>query len=222
MSSGSTEQVAVGKGADTQGEIFAATERLLERVSVHELSVAQIIEEAGVSRATFYFYFSSKYSVIVGLLTGIMDQVYEVARPFIERADDESPQDALWNGISAAADLWRTHRLAMRAVSEYWPTDPELRQLWLGIVERFTDAFAQEIDRQRKQGLASPGPPSRELVATLLWGTERCFYVGGLGVDDGLNSEEATAKALYAVWEGALYGGLPSRPSGKRGGRSKR
>jgi AcrR family transcriptional regulator len=204
---------ASARGADTRAEILAATERLLDRESLRELSVADIIEEAGVSRATFYFYFSSKYALIAGLLTAIMDDVYGVARPFLERTDDESPYDSLSNGISAAAALWKAHRPAMRAMSEHWPSDPELRELWLGIVERFTDALAAEVDRQRKQGIAPPGPDSHQLIATLLWTAERCFYVAGLGVDETLGSEEQAAEALYALWSGAIYGGLPAKRS---------
>jgi AcrR family transcriptional regulator len=213
---------APGESGDTQEQIFAATERLLEQVSVHELSVAQIIEGAGVSRATFYFYFSSKYAVIVGLLGHVMDEIYDVARPFLERPDDEPPDEALRRGITAAAQLWSTHRLAMRAVSEHWHAVPELRSLWLEVVERFTDAFAAEIDRQRKAGLAPAGPDTRPLVASLLWATERCFYVAGLGVDDALPSEEVAAQALYELWYGAIYAGLPAATPKKTPARSRR
>jgi AcrR family transcriptional regulator len=221
VSSGSAQNVGAAadgaaRGADTRAEILAATERLLEGGSLHELSVADIIDQAGVSRATFYFYFSSKYALIAGLLTQIMDDVYGVARPFLERADDESPYDALSNGISAAAALWKAHRPAMRAMSEHWPTDPELGELWLGIVDRFTDALAAEVDRQRKQGFAPPGPHSRELIATLLWTAERCFYVAGLGVDEGMRSEEQAAEVLIALWRGAIYGGLPGEQAARK------
>jgi AcrR family transcriptional regulator len=202
---------ATGRDGDTRREILAAAERLLDRESLHDLSVADIIEEAGVSRATFYFYFGSKYAVITGLLTQIMDDVYAVARPFLERSDDASPYEALSNGITAAAALWKAHRPAMRAISEHWPSDPELKELWLGIVERFTEALAGEVDRQRKQGLAPPGPPSRELIATLLWTAERCLYVAGLDTDQALGSEDQAAEALYALWRGAIYGGLPAK-----------
>ncbi len=195
---------------DTQADLFGAAERLLEHVPLHNLSVAQIIEEAGVSRATFYFYFSSKYGVIAGMLERIMEEVYDVARPFVESPEGESPEVAMRKGIDAGAALWRKHRPAMRAVAEHWHSVPEIGTLWLQIFERFTDAFAGEIDRQRQQGVAPPGPPSRELAATLLWSTERCFYVGGLGVDEGLPSEEVTAEALYALWHGTIYGGLPA------------
>lgn len=177
---------------------------------MHQLSVAQIIEEAEVSRATFYFYFSSKYAVITGLLGQVMEEIYDVARPFIERAEEEPPDEALRRGIEAAATLWSTHRFAMRAVSEHWHAVPELREMWLGVMQRFTDAFAGEIDRQRRAGLAPPGVDSRDLSAALLWSAERCFYVAGLAVEADLFSEEKAADALYALWYGGIYGGRPA------------
>jgi AcrR family transcriptional regulator len=207
---------------DARGEIFAATERLLEEVSLHELSVAQILEEARVSRATFYFYFSSKHAVIAGLLARIMDEIYEVARPFIERAHDEPPQESLRRGLEATGALWQRHRLAMRAVSEHWHQVPELGQMWLEIFERFTGAFAAEIDRQREAGLAPAGVDSRRLAASLLWATERCFYVAGLGADEALGSEPETTEVLYPLWQGAIYGSASaarSRKPARRPGR---
>jgi AcrR family transcriptional regulator len=192
--------------AETRAQILAATEALLERVPLHDLSVAQIIEQAEISRATFYFYFGSKFAVVVGLLAKIMDDVYDVARPFIERADDDEPVAVLRRSLEAAAMLWRTHRLALRAVSEHWNAVPELRTLWLAVVQRFVDGVAAEIDRQRAVRLAPPGVESRELAAVLLWACERVFYVAGLSVESELRSEEQSVDALFAVWRGAIYG----------------
>jgi TetR/AcrR family transcriptional regulator, ethionamide resistance regulator len=191
--------------ADTRAQILAATERLLESVSLLELSVAQIIAQAEISRATFYFYFSSKFDVVVGLLSQIMDDVYDVARPYIDRSDEEQPVVALQRALDAAARMWRRHRIALRAVSEHWNAIPELRAMWLGVVARFTEGVAAEIDRQRAAGLAPQGTGSRELTAVLLWATERSFHVAGLGATPELPSEEAVVGALFSVWRGAIY-----------------
>ena len=43
---------------------MSATERLLADVPLHQLSVEQILAEAGVSRRTFYVYFGSKFAVV--------------------------------------------------------------------------------------------------------------------------------------------------------------
>jgi AcrR family transcriptional regulator len=192
--------------ADTRTQIFAATEELLERVALHDLSVAQIIEHADISRATFYAYFSSKFDVVVGLLSKVADDVYDIARLFIERGSEQPPDDALRQTLEAAARVWGTHRFALRAASEHWHSEAPMRTMWLEAAARFTEGIAGEIDRQRAAGIAPPGPDSRELTAALLWGTERTFYIAGLAVDSPLRSEERAVPALYALWRGAIYG----------------
>src|ERR1700716_1861472 len=71
--------------SETEIAIFEATEKLLAEMPLHELSVAQIIRAAGVSRATFYFYFSPKHAVVIGLLARVIDALYEVVQPFVQR-----------------------------------------------------------------------------------------------------------------------------------------
>jgi AcrR family transcriptional regulator len=212
-----SERLASARGGDrprvhagtseTELAIFDATERLLSEVPLHELSVAQIISAAEISRATFYFYFSSKFAVVSGLLARVMDEIFEVVQPFVQRTDEIAPEEALRQSLAGATQLWKTHRPALRAIHEHWNTTPELRTLWLAVVQRFTDAVAAEIDRERQSGLAPGGASSRQVAAALLWGTERCLYVAGLGVDPDLPDEADTLEPLLALWVGGLYMG---------------
>jgi AcrR family transcriptional regulator len=205
--------------SDTELAIFEATERLLSEVPLHELSVAQIIAAAEISRATFYFYFSSKFAVVSGLLARVMEEIFEVVQPFVQRQDGVSPEEALRRSLEGATAMWKSHRPAMRAIHEHWNTTPELRTLWITVVERFTDAVSAELDRERAAGIAPPGAGSRQIAAALLWGTERCLYVAGLGVDADLPDEEQTLEPLLALWVGSLYGGAstpgPAKPAGR-------
>src|SRR5919204_2167621 len=72
---------------DAETTIFAATERLLSEVPLHDISVADIISEAQISRATFYFYFSSKYAVVTGLIAAVMEEVAQAIAPSLRRED---------------------------------------------------------------------------------------------------------------------------------------
>src|ERR1700722_17117278 len=98
--------------SDTELAVFGATERLIAEVPLHDLTVGQIIAAAEVSRATFYFYFSSKYAVLAGLLASVMDEMFEVAQPFLAMVEDASPTDALRQSLTAASRLWAGHRPA--------------------------------------------------------------------------------------------------------------
>ncbi len=104
--------------------VFDATERLLANISLHELSVAQIIAAAGISRATFYFYFSSKFAVLGGLLARVGDEIFEVVQPFVQRHDSVQPQQALVASLAATAELWQRHRPALRAIATNTGTPP--------------------------------------------------------------------------------------------------
>jgi AcrR family transcriptional regulator len=215
-SRGSDRPRAHAGDSDTELAIFGATERLLAAVPLHELSVAQIIEEAGISRATFYFYFSSKYAVVTGLLARVMDEIYEVMQPFVRRRSDAVAEDPLRESLEAAAAVWGAHRASLRAVMEHWHAVPELGTLWLGVVRRFASGLAIDIERERAAGLAPDGIDSQQLADALIWATERCMYVAGLGADKNLPSEAETVEPLLALWLGTIYGPRTNDGNGKR------
>jgi AcrR family transcriptional regulator len=185
--------------------IFAATARLLARQPFNDISVAQILVEAKVSRATFYFYFASKFSVLSALLERAMNDIFETVQPFLARSPEEPPAIALQRSIRAVTQAWHRHRPVLQAANHHWHSEPELRSLWLAITERFIAAGAVEIDRERAAGIITSQVPSRTLAATLFWGTERVLYIAGLGVEPSLADEEAAVDALVTMWRGTLY-----------------
>jgi AcrR family transcriptional regulator len=90
----------------TRAALLAAGARQFARRGVAPVSVEDLIAEADISRATFYGLFSSKYSLLEGILNPIFDvAVREVAalaaRPAAEAID--GLVDLYWS-------LWTTHR----------------------------------------------------------------------------------------------------------------
>jgi TetR/AcrR family transcriptional regulator, ethionamide resistance regulator len=200
-----------GQRTDSNAEaaILQATERLLEDVPLHDLSVAQIIRAADTSRATFYFYFSSKFAVVAALVRQAIGEIYEASRPFIERQNGMPEEEALRRRIEAAATVWQAHRPVLRATVENWQVFPELRTLWLELIAGLTDGIAAEIDHARAAGLSPLGADARQLAATLAWTTERCLYVAGLGLGDAAADERQIVAALTQLWMAVMYGRAP-------------
>jgi TetR/AcrR family transcriptional regulator, ethionamide resistance regulator len=198
---------AVENGAsDAEGAILSATERLLEEVPLHDLSVAQIIEAAGVSRATFYFYFASKFAVVAALVKQAIDQIYHVR----ERLPATSPakrEAALQARIRDSLDVWDQHRAVLRATVENWHAFPELEALWLDMIGGLSEAVATEIEEERSAGRAPAGTDAQALAAALAWTTERCLYVVGLDIDRTVSDREPMLEALVQIWMHAIYGG---------------
>ena len=192
--------------SDVERRIFAATERVLETVGARDLSVAQIIQEAGIARGSFYHYFASKWEVINKLAARVMADIGERIEPFAHPENRLSGSDLLEGSIVEGCKVWAEHRAVVRAITEHWRVVPELREMWQGVFDRLTDTIAETIERERAAGVAVDGPPSRQLAATLLWSTGYCLYLAGLGEIDDLAGEVAIEPSLMALWNGALYG----------------
>src|SRR6201987_2362007 len=122
-------RVVVTKTASAADSIFAATARLLARQSFSEISVAQILTEAKVSRATFYFYFASKFSVLSGLLERAMNDIFETVQPFLARSPEDPPTVALQRSLRAVTQACHRHRPVLQAANHHWHSEPELRSL---------------------------------------------------------------------------------------------
>jgi AcrR family transcriptional regulator len=194
-----------GKSA-AETAIFTATEKLLAEHSLQDLTVAQIIAEAGLSRATFYFYFSSKYSVAAALLARITNEIFELVEPFIDRVPEQDPRETLGVTLRAGIEIWERHRPTLRATMQHWSTNDEIGRQWIAGIELFTSTIAGQIERQRLAGLAPDGPDARGLAAALLWGTQHCLYAAGLGVDADLDGERQAYEPLMAMWTRSIYG----------------
>lgn len=98
-------------------QIYPATLKLLENKSFGDISVADVLTEASVSRASFYYYFESKFSVLIGLLTRAMDDIFDTVSPFLTRPADVPADEALDRSIRAVTSAWHRHRLVLRATS---------------------------------------------------------------------------------------------------------
>jgi hypothetical protein len=90
---------------------------------------------------------------------------------------------------------------------EGWRSDPEIGDLWAGLITGFTQAAADRIERDREAGLAPPGPDARMLAAALVWMDERCYYLATLGVEPVLQPDGAVSTAIAEVWLRTVYGG---------------
>lgn len=196
--------------------ILAATERLLQQRPLHELSVGDIIAEAGISRASFYVYFSSKAAVIAAALRGVMDEVTVAAQPFHAPAPDESSdlEPAMRITLTRWVDVCRRHGALLRAVSEEWPHDAQLRDLWFAMLESMAAGTARVLTRARGAGDAPPGADARILATCLMWGYERVLHVAAVGSAVGLPDPDAVVEPLVQMMVGGVYGRRLAPPGG--------
>jgi len=196
---------------EARDALLAAAERLLDERRLADLTVADVLTEAGVSRASFYFYFASKHDLVIALAEQIIGEVEQAATPWLERSDLE-PEPALRAAMRGLLGVWEGHGAVLRAIAESWHASPELGDLWGGFVGRFVAQAREQVQRERAAGLApQDGPDAAALAAALIWMNERALYLWSTGAEPALADADAVVDTLAAIWMGAVYGGAPGR-----------
>jgi hypothetical protein len=103
----------------------------------------------------------------------------------------------------------KVHGALLRAVSEEWPHDEALRDLWFATIDSVTAGTARVIRDARRRGHAPAGANPRALAACLMWGYERVLHVSLVGDASGLPEPDAIVEPLVQMMVGGVFG----RPS---------
>jgi len=191
-----------------QHAILAATEQLLGDQPLNQLSVADIIDAAGISRTSFYAHFNSKTAVIAECLRRVMDQVTVAVEPIHSQSGGDA-EAAIRISLQQWVEVCKVHGALLRAISEEWPHDEELRDLWFAMIGAVTAGTSNVIRGARRNGQAPAGADAPGLAACLMWGYERVLHVALIGDAAGLPGPDAIVEPLVQMMVGGLFGRPP-------------
>lgn len=187
---------------DIRQRLLAATTDLLGERRFDAISVADIIAAAGVSRASFYFYFANKQAVLAELVRAAVAAGQQVAQPWISSSND--PVAALRSGIAGGAELWARNAGVLRAIVESWTADESLRRLWVEQMASFTEATVIRIRADPAVLRRLDGQDVGTVAASLTWLGERLYYLAAAGVEP-FTDRDVVVDTLTAIWTSVLY-----------------
>src|SRR3954451_14754345 len=84
-------RTAGGASREMEEAILAAMRELLSQRRFVDISVADILATAGVSRASFYFYFESRPAVLPALVRRAVPRGHEALQLWLTHDQDEPP-----------------------------------------------------------------------------------------------------------------------------------
>lgn len=177
----------------------------MAETSFQDVTVAQIIKRAKLSRANFYHYFASKYDVLVAMVARLLDEAYSHG-PW-EFGEGKSRERAMDASLRRTIEMWTEHGAVVCAAVEHMHANPALAAAWNQMLERFVTAIAEQISYEREQGKAPAGDSPPDLIArVLVCGLERSFYVGTLGLDPRIPDAQAAVESIVELVFAATYG----------------
>ncbi|MEW2512947.1 TetR family transcriptional regulator [Streptomyces sp. NPDC046870] len=196
------------RSAATRAQVMSALERLLDSgEAFSEISVQRILEEAGVSRATFYAHFQGKSDVLVRLTDELRESLLALARQWDPGAGGGADRFARF--FEEVITIHRAHQGVLTAVREAAAYDSAIGDFYTADLEGFDEAVLRTLLSEQAAGST---PADLDAVAAsriIVWGGAQAI-AHHIRVDDG-SGDTAFARELARIWWHGAY----RRPAGQ-------
>jgi AcrR family transcriptional regulator len=190
-------------GDDREQAILATAERLLQERPLADFSVDDLAKGAGISRPTFYFYFQSKNAVLLSLL----DQMNNKAHTALRALDAVSSGDpaTIWRArIKSFFEVSGSHRAVAVAGAAAKATNPEVRQLWSTVMQKWISYTTIAIKAERGRGAAPDTVPAENLSVALNMLSER-MMAATFTAEEAAIPEDQVIDTLVHIWLAGIY-----------------
>ncbi len=190
-------------GDDRKQAILATAERLLQERPLADFSVDDLAKGAGISRPTFYFYFQSKNAVLLSLLDQMNTKALAALTALGARMSGDPA--TLWRArIEAFFEVSGSHPAVAVAGAAAKATNPEVRQLWSTLMQRWIAHTTAAIKAERKRGAAPNTLPVEDLSIALNMLSER-LMAATFTAEEPAIAEDRVIDTLLHIWLASIY-----------------
>jgi AcrR family transcriptional regulator len=185
--------------------ILPMVEELLEAAGgyVH-LKVEEILQNAGLSRSTFYRYFKDKNELLLALSEPALREIRSAALRTWELGPDVTFAQ-FETELYRTMEAYRPHVALMNALVEVSTYDARVKELFGQFFAELRAAIAQHIRQEQKRGLVRPKIDPDAAAGWITWMAERGMNQLVPSADAATRRKLATSMATI-VWYG-VYGG---------------
>jgi TetR/AcrR family transcriptional regulator, ethionamide resistance regulator len=191
-------------GDDREQAILATAERLLQERPLADFSVDDLARGAGISRPTFYFYFQSKNAVLLSLLDQMNSKAHAALTALGGKMFGGDPA-MLWRArIEAFFEVSGSHRAVAVAGAAAKATNPEVRQLWSTLMQKWISHTTAAIKAERRRGAAPDTYPAEDLSVALNMLSERVM-AATFTTEEPAIPEDRVVDTLVHIWLASIY-----------------
>ncbi|MFC8246198.1 TetR/AcrR family transcriptional regulator [Streptomyces chartreusis] len=188
------------RSAATVAQVMSTLQRLLDSgEAFSEISVQRILEEAGISRATFYAHFQSKSDVLVRLTNDLRQSLLALAQQWNPSAGPEK----LAQFFEEVITIHRAHQSVITAVREAAAYDPAIDDFYTADLEAFDETALQSLLTDQAAGLTPTDLDAACASRIIVWGGAQAI-AHHIRVDNG-SSDTLFARELAQIWWHGAY-----------------
>jgi AcrR family transcriptional regulator len=162
--------------SEVRSRLLAATETLLGRGhSFTEISVEDLITEAGAARSTFYAHFEDKGALLLELTDHVTSELEVVASRWY-RLPSDATRDDLRDALAELMASHLRHRPTLLAVTEAAAYDPRVRAEYEDSMARRFSEMERGFRTQQADGGVRADVDVAQVTPWVGWMTERGLF----------------------------------------------
>jgi AcrR family transcriptional regulator len=127
--------MAAPKNIDTRQLILDSTEKLIKERQVEAVSLQDIATEAGISKGTLYYYYTSKQLVLIDLVERYLKSLYHDLIIWVENKDKDTSLHRLLNYVMERGARSERAKLHIYLINHALETNNEL------VRKKFKDTY---------------------------------------------------------------------------------
>jgi len=185
--------------AGRRRQILHTAKRIFSEKGFHNASVADIIDQAGIARGTFYLYFTNKRDIFDNLLSNLLEELDQRVRPVDLTPGNPEPLEQVRQNIRRVLELVQKEPELFDILLHHSALDEKSAE----VVQAFYDKVLHLIERSltlgMQMGLVRQCSPS--IVASCILGTVK-------EVANALISRNANSPSIDVLVDEILHYGL--------------
>lgn len=201
-----TDRKPIGRDlrrAEIAAQMLEPVEGLLaEGGGFTELTVAEIIDRAGVKRSTFYYHFTDKAELLIEISAQAIAEIVRASYGLYE-LDGAATRRRFEARVRETVETWLPHVPLMRALAELSAYDPRVREQFEAGWEAAKRGVREHIVAGQEAGFVRPEADPEYTAAWLTWMAER--GMGQVAATAPDEDRERVVEALTSIVWRSLY-----------------
>lgn len=195
------DRSTVRKSERTRNAILDAALKFLWSKPFRELTIAELMDQTGVSRSVFYQYFADLHDLMENLLSDLEQNIVDVATTWVKAESD--PAAKLADALSGLVKICYQQGPILRAVVEAAPMDERLERVWNDFVKGFDELVRERIERDQASGMARKFDAQRVAIALNRMDVGTLIHHFGRRPR---SKPEPVYQSILQVWTSTIYG----------------
>jgi AcrR family transcriptional regulator len=186
---------------ESRERIVRAASEVVRRRSYSELTVDEVMREAGLGRTIFYRHFDDLADLLMRASQEAIEELFQAQQSLVDQPSGDA-NGVVRKAFEAAADVYLRHGPLLRCVSEAAAADERVAEGYNAVRRRFDELAEQALHELGGHG---PNPPANPAETARALNLMNEIYLTDVFGREPRVSSETVVQTLTEIWDAVIH-----------------